>query len=264
MLEKVRTVRRLRVLWIPALLLILAYGAKRATEDWHYIVPVEPGKVVYASAFDGFRDEWGLYAGRLSAQILDANALRLDVDATNRFTWSVARPYFSDFDVSVQATASDGPENNSFGIIFRHQDKGNTAPEDDDYYLFLISSDGYYQVFRQLNGAPGDQRQKELSTWIPSPAVNTGIGAVNKLRVVGSGNRFQFYINGQPMKLCVPDDPNGASTYDEAKSECDGRMVDTLVDNSISYGRLGVVAGALDDPGVVADFDNFIVSGPEK
>jgi hypothetical protein len=257
-------VRRLRVLWIPALLVILAYGAKRATDNWHFIVPVEPGKVAYVSAFDGFKDEWGLYSGRLSADILDTNALRLDVDTTNRFTWSTARPYFSDFDVSVQATASDGPENNSYGLIFRHQDKGNTAPEDDDYYLFLISSDGYYQVFRQLNSAAEKQRQKELSTWIPSPAVNAGIGAQNTLRVVGSGDRFQFYINGQRMQLCIPDDPNGTSTYDEAKSECAGQMVNTLVDSSIPYGRLGVVAGALDDPGVAADFDNFVVTGPEK
>lgn len=227
--------------------------------DWHYVLPAEPGKIVYITAFDGFNTDWNQAQGRLNAQILDTGALRLDVGDTNSIPFSEVKYHLGDFDLRIQATPVDGPLNNGYGIIFRLQTKGNNSPGDNDFYLFMVSSDGYYQVSRSISGA-----QKILSLWIPSDAVQQGIGVTNWLRVVAKGDRFQFYVNNQLVKLCIPDDPNAESTYNQFTEECvGGQMLDTLIDGSIPSGQIGVVAQAFDEPGVVVDFDNLVVYGPE-
>jgi len=247
--------RRFRVLLLLFVLLAVAYALNRLTLNWHYVVPVEPGKIAYAATFDDFIGDWNLYEGRLKSQVANST-LQLEADDIHKKPFSAANQYWGDFDLSVQASPTDGPLNNGYGVIFRLQNKGNNSPDDDDFYLFLVSSDGYYQVMRSIDG-----KQKELSNWIPSPLVTQGIGVINNLRVVAVGDRFRFYINGQQVQLCVPNNPDGISTY---RGRCiDGQMLDTLVDASIPNGQLGVVIQSLDEPGVVVNFDNVVVVGPQ-
>ena len=249
--------RRFMILLVLLLLLAVAYLANRFTVHLHYIVPVETAKVAYIATFDDFISDWAQTEGRLKVQILDTGTLRIEVSETDKLPFSQAKPYFGDFDVRVQTTAVDGPEGNGYGLIFRLQNKDNTSPSDDDFYLFEISSDGYYRVLRAFNGV-----QKELSTWIPSPVINQHIGSTNFIRVNAKGDQFQFYINTHQVQLCIPDDPNGTSTFPATGQCVGGKMVDTLVDVSIPNGQLGVVAQSLDEAGVVVDFDNVVVYGP--
>lgn len=238
--------RNLIILAAPAAILIILNRLSPMIAEWHYVVPATPGEVLYAATFDDVAD-WELYGGRLSAQVADG-ALRVVVDEVDSLPYSAAAPYFSDFDLRVQSQAVAGPLDNGYGVIFREQ-----GP--DNYYLFLISSDGYYQARREVDGM-----EKTLSEWIPSPLVNQGLGAINEIRVVARGDTFQFYINGELVELCIPNDPDGVSTY--ADSCIDGQMLPELVDDSIAEGRLGVIAVAFDEPGVEVDFDNVLVFGP--
>jgi hypothetical protein len=163
--------------------------------------------------------------------------------------FSTASPHFGDFDLSVMARPVAGPINNGYGVVFRLQDPQN-------FYWFLISSDGYYQVQGWVN-----DEEKDLSAWIESPLIHQGLDVENQLRVIGVGGQFQFFINGEQVQVCVPDDPAGESTY---FNECvDGQMLDTLVDGSIPAGQLGVVARTFSEPGVEVEFDNVLVYGPE-
>jgi hypothetical protein len=253
-----KLLRRFRLLLLLIVLLGIAYTLNRLTVDWHYVLPVEVGKVAYTATFDDFIGDWELYEGRLNSQV-ENSTLKLEADDINKKPFSVASQHWGDFDLSVQASPADGPLNNGYGVIFRLQTKGNSSPDDDDFYLFLVSSDGFYQVMRSIDG-----QQKELSNWIPSPLVTQGIDVVNHLRVVATGDRFRFYINGQPVQLCVPNNPDGTSTYNDRLGGCiDGQMLDTLVDASIGSGQLGVVIQTLDEPGVVVNFDNVVVAGPQ-
>lgn len=249
--------RRLGFLLILVAALFITFSLSRLTASWHYVVPVEPGQVAYVATFDHLIEDWNQYEGRLEAQVADG-VLRLNVGEAGSGPFSTTRQHFADFDLRVQATPIDGPENNGYGVIFRLQDSDNTTPADDTYYLFLISSDGYYEVKRVIG-----REEKLLSAWIESPLINLHIGATNWLRVVARGDRFQFFINGQPAQVCVPDNPEGESTY--FLGECvDGSMQDMLVDSAIPSGQLGVVALSVDQPGVVVEFDNFMVYGPES
>jgi len=243
-------VRNLIVVLVLALGLAGLTGVNRLAGGWHYVMSAPSGELMYVATFDegGFNADWQQYSGRLSAQIADG-VMRIEAGAVNSGPYSVAAPYFADFDGHVEAWALSGPENNGYGMIFRLVDRQN-------YYLFLVSSDGYYQVRRVVDGD-----EKELSTWIESPVVNRGFDAVNKLRVVARGDQFQFYVNNEQVQVCVPNNPEAASTY--FMDTCiDGQMLDTLTDSSIAQGRIGVVATSLEQPDVVVAFDNLVVYSP--
>lgn len=254
----------------------------------------EAGDLLYVAAFDGFLDEWELYEGRTSAQVQD-DALVISVDVEKRDVWSFSQPQFEDFDVTLKATAIDGPLNNGFGIIYRLQtaaerdcelpmvilcDIGDISPvldvpirlavpkrnsvESINYYKFLISSDGFYSVWQVQNGV-----DKKLSDWIASPAVHQELDAENTIRVVARGNRFQFFINGEQVQVCIPDDPNAISTYSLAGGGCvQGTMQTILENDTIAYGQIGAIAqtveGAGGGAGVVVQFDNMTVFSPSN
>lgn len=242
--------------WFVILLVILlgVYGLNWLTAHWHYILPGEAGQVVYLATFDTFQEDWNLAAGRLTSEIVEPGVLRLEVGDSNSLPFAEAFPHFGDFDLRVETRVMDGPLNNGYGVIFRLQNQDNSSPDDDNFYLFLISSDGYYRVVRSFN-----REQKDLSTWIPSEAIHQGVDARNWLRVTAKGDHFQFYINDQQVQLCIPDDLNAASTY---TTECvKGQMVDMLVDGMIPNGQIGVAAQTFDEAGVIVDFDNLVVYG---
>ncbi|MCK6580148.1 MAG: hypothetical protein L6Q98_18815 [Anaerolineae bacterium] len=254
--------RRILLLIVPAALLLLLMLLNSTTADWrHPIFEAAPGEALYVATFSGgpeddFNRDWDQFGGRLSSVIADG-ALVIRLDDLEAGTFSSAAPIFRDFDVTVQAKASAGPEDNGFGIVFRLQDRDNGSPADDSYYLFLISSDGYYQVSRVVQGVSA-----EISTWIDSPVIQTGIGAENTLRVHAQGTEFSFFINGEQMPLCLSNNPDGVSTY--FAGECvDGSMVEVLRDDGIAYGRIGVGARSfMTDSGVVVAFDNLVVLSP--
>lgn len=258
--------RQIIILIVLALALAGVIVLNNAAADWHYVVPASPGALLYAASFDGgaadgFNAEWEQYDGRLSAQAADG-VLRLSDSDPGGDPFSVASPRFGDFDLRARVRYADGPEvgglEDGFGLIFRLQDKGNDAIADNNYYLFLISSDGYYRVIRRLNG-----ERRVLSEWIDTPLINQGLGAANDLRVVAQGSTLAFYINGERVPLCIPDDPAALSTY--SAGQCiGGAMQDTLTDTTIPDGQLGGVLIATEGgaPEVAVEFDYLLVYAP--
>lgn len=242
--------RRLITIAVLGAVLTLLIVLGQQADNWHYQVTGAPSSLLYAATFDGFPDEWETYDdGRLSAQVLDSQ-MRVFNDQVSKYAFSLAVPHFVDFDLWVDTSALSGPLNNGYGLIFRYRDAQN-------FYMFLVSSDGYYQVMRVLNN-----EQTPLSNWIASDVVHTEFEIVNRLRVVARGSEFSFYINGERVQLCIPNDVNGVSTY-RAGQCIDGTMRDALVDSSMPAGRVGVVAQTLSEPGVLAQFDNVLVYAPE-
>jgi hypothetical protein len=241
-------VRNLVILLVLLVLFLLAGQVLVLVQDWHFVVPADSGQLLYVTTFDDSSADWIQYQGRLSAQVMEA-ALRLDVGLEDSLPFSTAAPYFEDFDLLLRARPIAGPLDNAYGVVFRMQDT-------DNYYMFLISSDGYYQVQRNVNG-----QQKKMSDWIPSSLIKPGMNVDNWLRVVALDDSFRFYINGAPVDLCIPTSISGESTY--AGDRCvDGEMQPRLIDAAITYGQVGVVAQSFDERGVVVDFDDLVIYGP--
>jgi hypothetical protein len=226
-------------------------------EGWQFTLQGDPGDLLYTATFDSFEDEWQEYSGRNAARIVDSTLL-IETDQPEAGPFSTTLPEFIDFDLRVDARPIEGPLDNGYGVIFRLQAGSPGTFVDDSYYLFLISSDGYYQVRRVIAG-----EVRELSGWIPSDLIDQGLNVTNRLRVVAVGDRFRFYINGEPVELCIPDDPAAISTY--IAGEClDGTMQPVLIDDSIASGRLGGIAMSLGTPGVTVAFDNVLVFQPDE
>ncbi|MBN1285223.1 MAG: hypothetical protein JXB47_07490 [Anaerolineae bacterium] len=205
----------------------------------------QPGELLYATTFDDFNDEWDLYEGRRAAQVEDG-MLKVSIDVANNGSFSWLDRIFGDFDLTVEAMQLAGPDDNGFGVIFRHRDP-------DNHYHLLISGDGYYKVTRVKDG----EAETLTADWRASAHIKPGTGETNVIRVVGRGSRFTFYINGARVDdLCL-----GENVV--AFNCAGGELSDALVDETFPYGRVGVGALSFGTPGVVVGFDNMVVVGPE-
>lgn len=252
--------RRIIIFLTLALALLGMVHLNQMAGSWHYVVPAEDGELLYATSFDGAMDDWLQDERGSFSHVVDDGVLRIVANVGGVGPYSTLRPHFSRFDFSVQAQIIEGDfaggNNNAFGVIFRR-----ASPR--DYYAFLISGDGYYRILREVNGV-----SREISTWHPSDAIEQEAGAVNHLRVVGVADRFAFYVNDTRLSLCIPDDPDGASTINSFTGECvAGTWQETLTDTHHPSGQLGVVVSA-DAAGrpptgqpVIVEFDNAIIRG---
>lgn len=242
--------KRFRPLAIIVGLGLAAFGLTRLEAAIRAAPPVmrgAAGDVLYASMFDAPTDELDTFDGRLSA-VIDGGILKIDVGDVQSAPFVPVRWHFADFDLRVIAAAVGGPTLNGYGVVFRMRDERN-------YYRFVITSDGYYQLSRAVDG---DER--EVSTYVPSEAIQTDFGAGNTIRVVGQGDTFRFWINETPVALCLADDPGGASTY--SGGECFGTMAEAFTDAGHATGRIGLIGVSGMEPDVSVVFENLVVVQP--
>jgi hypothetical protein len=150
-------------------------------------------------------------------------ALHFTIDDLDTIAWSTPTDKrFGDFVLDVDATQVDGPNDNTYGVIFRYQDDRN-------FYRLDISGDGYFAVFKRKGGV-----WTKVQDYVETQAVRQG-QATNHLQVIATGSQFTFNVNGETVK--------------------------TFSDGDFSSGNIGVTAGTLfDNAGVHIAFDNLEVS----
>lgn len=222
---------------------------------WHYIVPANQGELIFVSTFDENSEGW------IQEQSLDQTVEIVDgvmqiALSSVQGAFTSTETYFDNFDVSVETRvtvgAFDEQSADGYGIIFRLIDQSN-------FYAFYINNDGVYRVVHVV-----DNISRNLSAWLETDAINSAIGSVNNLRVIGYGDHFQFYINDELMELCIPDDADAISTF--VNGDCiRGSMQTVLTNDSLSSGRLGLIVDLVsaEETGLSIDFDNVVVYGPE-
>lgn len=133
---------------------------------------------------------------------------------------------FTDFEIDVDTRHVAGSLDNDFGVMVRYQ------PDDENFYLFEISSDGYYSVKLMRAG-----QWVNLITWTESEAIETGTGSQNHIKIVCQGNDFVFSVN---------------DIY-----------LDTVTDQAFPSGNIGLAAGTFSEPNVIIHFDNVQVRALE-
>jgi hypothetical protein len=152
-------------------------------------------------------------------------AYRIYVNTANTDVWSNPGLSFSDVRVEVDATKVDGADDNDYGVICRYQDSEN-------FYFFVISSDGYYGIGKVL---AGKQQLIGVDSMPPSEAIRQG-NDTNHLQAECVGSALSLSVNGQAV-----------AQYD---------------DTDFTSGDVGLIAGSFDSAGVDIHFDNFVVSKP--
>ena len=177
----------------------------------------------YADDFSTTNSGWKTASDEAITIGVQDGALHFTTDDLDTIAWSTPKDKrFGDFVLDVDATQVDGPNDNTYGVIFRYQDDRN-------FYRFDISGDGYFAVFKRKDGA-----WIKVQDYVESAAVKQG-NAANHLQVVARGNQFTFNVNGE--------------------------TVQTFSDGDFSSGNIGLTAGTLfENAGVHIAFDNLTVS----
>ncbi len=256
------------VIGLWGVVLIGAGATLGVLTDWLYEIPVQhphPGELLYATSFDDFNDEWDLYPGRDSAQIVADAAgsassplagnrlvIKHGSPGTDEVVWSTLNRKFNDFDLRVTVHQLDGPvDQNQYGVIFRYRDEEN-------FYLFRITSDGYASLAKVKNGW-----QEEVSVWgFPDPAVHQG-DATNEIRVVAQGSAFRFFVNGQPVALCLKGNNKTSMWAGPGACVDGGELTYIYEDHAFQQGRVALAAGTIDGSEVTVAFDDLVIVGPE-
>jgi hypothetical protein len=132
---------------------------------------------------------------------------------------------FGDISIEVDATKNGGPDDNDFGVICRYQDV-------DAFYYAIISSDGYYGIFKMTSESSDLLGHDEL---LPSDSILQG-EALNHIRFDCLGSQLSLYANGM--------------------------LLDQQADQDYGYGNVGLLAGTYDISGADILFDNFTVFQP--
>ena len=151
---------------------------------------------------------------------------RIFVNTDNTDIWANPGKNFTDAVIEVSATKVGGPDDNDFGVICRYQNVEN-------FYFFVLSSDGYYGI-GIVQG--GEQRVLgEKGQLLPSDAINQG-NTTNVIRADCVGDTLTLYANGTQLT--------------------------SVQDSTFASGDVGLMAGTYNEVGTDIHFDNFVVRAP--
>lgn len=164
-------------------------------------------------------DFWTTSYDGTTAGYYKAGAYHISIDTDNLVAWETGDLTAGDFVAEVEVSHYDGPLINEGGLLFRYVDSAN-------FYLFSVSSDGYFVVKKLVDG-----EWVTLVEWTESDAANTGSRSANYLTVLAEGEQLAFFINDE--------------------------LVAEVADDSFSEGGVALVAGTLDEYEVDIAFDNF-------
>jgi hypothetical protein len=154
------------------------------------------------------------------------------VKTADLFIWTTAGEDFGDGIYEVEATPVEGPLDNGYGMLFRVDD------ENDNFYLFQISSDGFVWIGRVRDGGRGERQAIIGNWWFESDAVRQGLDVTNRLQVRAEGANMIFYVND--------------------------REVGRVTDDAFRRGDIGLMVESFGVGGVRVHFDNFSVSPLEN
>ncbi len=254
---------------------------------------VPEGDLIYLSTFDSFNDEWDIERATDSytSAIIepdDNGNLRLVMTMTpdaDQGIFTLLNRKVRNFDLRVTTTqlASDPFHDNVYGIIFGYRD-------DETFYQFQISGDGYYRLLKispNSDDSEAGTTETEISTWRGTTApdedfefnntnptlirpgsynpINTEYDTRNEIRVVVRQQQFSFFINGEPVPLCLKGSRGNSMWVGEGCVE--GNVFTyTFKDGDYRQGQIGFLINrtARSDPNypVSIAFDNIVLVGP--
>ena len=183
------------------------------------------GRVLFSDDFSDPSSGWNQVTAPGGESIYLDGAYRIFVNQPNVDIWSKPGRSFQDVRVEVDAFKVGGERDNRFGVLCR-------AIDDDSFYTFIVSSDGYYGI-----GLIDGQAYQLLGmdALQPSEAINLG-SASNHIRADCVGDTLTLTVNGVQLAQ--------------------------VKDTRFSSGDVGLIAGTYDTPGTDIRFDDFIVYQP--
>ncbi|KAF0111635.1 MAG: Uncharacterized protein FD147_816 [Chloroflexi bacterium] len=187
---------------------------------------VESGTLLFKDDFSVNPNGWGTM-GRAGGEIgFEFEGLTIKVNTPNFLFWTVNGSRYRDTRIEVDAVLLDGPADDNFGVICRFKDNKN-------FYGFVISHDGYYGIFKMLDGTL--DLATSASNLDYSEDIRKG-GVVNHITVVCQDDILRLTVNDA--------------------------LLSEIQDSSFDEGQVGLIAGAYEFGGVKVLFDNLDVYQP--
>jgi hypothetical protein len=183
------------------------------------------GRLLFQDDFSDPKSGWDSLTNEDGITDYHNGEYRILVDTTNTDVWANPRLTFTDTIIEVDATKAGGDDNNDLGVICRYKDGNN-------FYFFVISSDGYYGIGKIKNG---QQVLVGMESMPPTDVVKQG----------NATNHIQAECNGSTLRLVV-----------------NGQLLAETTDSDFTSGDAGLLAGSFENPGTDIRFDNFVVREP--
>ncbi len=184
-----------------------------------------PADILFQDDFSDSSSGWDSYSGSDGATDYADGVYRIYVNETSTDYWANPGLDFTDTVIEVDATKVGGPDDNDLGLICRYQDL-------DNFYFFVISSDGYYAIGKVVDGT---QELLGVENMEYSDTIKQG-NATNHIRADCFGSHLVLHVNGQKLS--------------------------DVTDNTYTSGDVGLMAGTFDEAGTDIHFDNFVVKKP--
>lgn len=185
-----------------------------------------PGTMIYQDDFENPDSGWNVWNEESGSNVAYRDGgLRFFINEPQYDYWSRPGKRMDDVLIEVDAAKLSGPDDNDFGIICRFRDR-------DNFYAFLISSDGYGGILKVKDG---NYEMISAPTMQYQEIIRRGV-AGNHLAAACIGPALTFFVN-------------------------DERIL-SASDTDHTSGEFGLMVGSYMTPGVDVFFDNFKVFRP--
>ena len=148
----------------------------------------------------------------------------IELHEPNWFAWADPGVQADDVTVEVDAHLTFGSQASHFGVLCRYTDE-------DNFYYFAVSADGYYAIFRRENGRELEVMTGDGEGMIFSSAIRTG-EQTNHIQAVCQGDELSLYVNGG--------------------------LLETITDATHSQGGVGLGVGSGLEGDARIQFDDFV------
>ncbi|MDY7075369.1 MAG: hypothetical protein SXV54_00460 [Chloroflexota bacterium] len=182
----------------------------------------------FQDGFEGSDSGWGTDQSEEFRRGYERDEYFIELFEANWFTWAYPGMEFYDVSVEIEAYPVSDSQDGHFGVLCRHVDV-------DNFYYFAISADGYYAIFRRVDGRDLETLIGDGDGMLPSSAIKTG-GQTNHIVAVCQGDDLSLYVNGE--------------------------LLETVTDDTHAQGDVGFGAGSDLEGEVRVQFDNFLVTRP--
>lgn len=228
-------IKFLLLVLLPSILLVGCADLQwMASEVKDFVVPTEipHGEEEIPFLHETFRQwdsGWDRFENEIGFVEYGQGVYNIQVNQANQFLWSnpgIVSP--QNVRVKVVTNKAFGENDDFYGVICRYQNENN-------FYAFLISSDGYAGIFKRVNGGALETVGEEMM--LPSISISQG-QAENYLEADCVGSHLALWVNGFEVQV----------VQDE-----------TFSPNNASPGDVGLIAGTFSAPSSTIQFRDFEV-----
>ena len=208
---------------LPACSLLSADLMRQKTPVFGSEPGIPESQVLFSDDFSANYGGWSLTSTQGGSSVSYAHqGLEFIINEKDQDYWSTMPGEYSNIGVGVDASKLGGPDDNTFGVICRYKDAEN-------FYAFLISSDGYYGIIKVKDGIYSLLSGKNMDY---DAGIVRGLGT-NRVLGICSQDELGLFVNGK--LLTIVQDPD------------------------LTEGRVGMIAGTNAAPGTDILFDNMIL-----